>query len=88
MASSTRAFYPRRDDKFTARFDYVFRTAGVEILAHSDPVAESQRGWAQRWVKSAGAECLDLLLITATSPQRTSAHLCRALQNERGLISA
>ncbi len=36
--------------------------------------------WAQRWVKSAGAECLDLLLITATSPQRTSAHLCRALQ--------
>jgi hypothetical protein len=44
MASSTRAFYPRRDDKFTARFDYVFRTGGAEILAHSDPVAESQRG--------------------------------------------
>lgn len=52
-----------RDAKFTARFDNVFHTEGVQIIRTPirSPKANSV---AERWVKTARAECLDWLLVT------------------------
>jgi putative transposase len=52
-----------RDGKFTARFDDVFRTEGVEIIR--TPIRSPKaNAVAERWVKSVRTECLDWLLIT------------------------
>ena len=51
-----------RDSKFTAAFDEVFRSEGVEViqLPYRRPVANS---FAERWVGTARREVLDHLLI-------------------------
>ena len=51
-----------RDSKFTAAFDQVFRSDGVEViqLPYRRPVANS---FAERWVGTARREVLDHLLI-------------------------
>jgi putative transposase len=55
-----------RDGKFTARFDDVFRTEGVEVIR--TPIRSPKaNGVAERWVKTARTECLDWLLITGES---------------------
>jgi putative transposase len=52
-----------RDAKFTARFDDVFRTEGVDILR--TPIQSPKaNAVAERWVRTARTECLDWLLIT------------------------
>ena len=52
-----------RDAKFTARFDDVLRTEGVEIIR--TPIRSPKaNAVAERWVKSVRTECLDWLLIT------------------------
>ena len=49
------------DSKFTAAFDEVFKSEGVEIrLPYRRPVANA---FAERWVGSARREVLDLMLI-------------------------
>ena len=52
-----------RDQKFTTSFDDVFRSDGLEILR--TPIRAPQaNGVAERFVRTARAECLDWVLIT------------------------
>jgi putative transposase len=51
-----------RDAKYTHRFDDVFGSHGAEILL--TPVqASNANAYAERWIRSVRAECLDWLLI-------------------------
>jgi putative transposase len=51
-----------RDAKFTRAFDDVFRSEGAEVLR--TPVqAPNANAYAERWIRTVRAECLDWLLI-------------------------
>jgi transposase InsO family protein len=51
-----------RDAKFTRAFDDVFRPEGAEVLI--TPVqAPNANAYAERWIRTVRAECLDWLLI-------------------------
>jgi transposase InsO family protein len=51
-----------RDTKFCRGFDDVFRAEGAEVLV--TPVqAPNANAYAERWIRTVRAECLDWLLI-------------------------
>jgi hypothetical protein len=54
-----------RDAKFCRGFDDVFRAAGAEVLV--TPVqAPNANAYAERWIRTVRAECLDWLLIISS----------------------
>ena len=62
-----------RDTKFCRSFDDVFRSEGAEVLL--TPVqAPNANAYAERWVRTVRAECLDWLLIVGRG------HLDRVLR--------
>jgi putative transposase len=55
-----------RDAKFSRSFDDVFRAAGGKVLV--TPVqAPKANAYAERWVRTVRAECLDWLLVVGRS---------------------
>ncbi|MDQ6694314.1 MAG: integrase core domain-containing protein [Chloroflexota bacterium] len=51
-----------RDTKFTAAFDRVFASEGIEIVRTPYRTPQAN-GFAERWIRSAREECLDRLLV-------------------------
>jgi putative transposase len=51
-----------RDTKFTASFDAVFESVGINIIK-SPPQAPRANAFAERWIGTLRRECLDRLLI-------------------------
>jgi len=62
-----------RDAKFCRAFDDVFRSEGTEVVLTPVP-APNANAYAERWIRTVRAECLDWLLIVGRQ------HLARVLR--------
>lgn len=59
-----------RDAKFTAAFDAVFASIGIEAVLTA-PQAPRMNAFAERWIASVRRECTDRLLVTGEHHLRT-----------------
>lgn len=59
-----------RDAKFTAAFDVVFASVGIDVVPTA-PHAPRMNAFAERWIASVRRECTDRLLVTGEHHLRT-----------------
>jgi len=68
-----------RDSKFCGAFDEVSRSEGINVI-HTPIRAPQANAYAERFVRTVRAECLDRLLIISRRHLETVQHLHRSLQ--------
>ena len=69
-----------RDSKFSGAFDEVFRSEGIKVI-HTPIRAPQANAYAERFVKTVRAECLDWLLIIGRRHLESVLHTCTAHYN-------
>ena len=62
-----------RDAKFTAAFDAVFASIGIEVLLTA-PQAPQMNAYAERWIGSVRRECTERILIAGQRHLRAVGH--------------
>ncbi len=60
-----------RDAKFTAGFDEILASGGIEVVK-APPQTPRADCYAERWIRTARAECTDRLLILSTNRHLTA----------------
>jgi putative transposase len=70
-----------RDTRFSRAFDEVFRAEGIRVIR--TPVqAPNANAFAERWVRTVRAECLDRILILGRRHLEHVLCVCRCHYNE------
>jgi transposase InsO family protein len=67
LLERTRVLIHDRDSKFSATFDEVFRSEGIKVI-HTPVGAARANAYAERFVRTVRAGCLDWLLILGRRP--------------------
>jgi putative transposase len=81
---SFRVLIDDRDTKFTHAFDEILRTEGIRVI-HTPIQAPNANAYAERWVRTLRADCLDRILILG---RRHLDHVLRVYRSHYGCKSS